>query len=508
MSLGTLLSRIFGLIRDQVLATQFPLMIKDAYVVAFRLPNLFRRLLGEGSLAASFIPVFIEELSQNGAGEAEAKTRAREFANAVYTLLLLVTSTLTALGLIFMPEVVGFLVSGQNFQGVPGKLELTINLSRIMFGFIFLVTLYAYLMSILNVYKRFFLPAAAQAVFNIVMIVVGFMPHLNFPGDQLAWGVLLGGLFQALMVALPLMRMGEMPRLTSTLWSRSVRLFFRNLVPSLIGMSILQVMTILNTMFASNLPQGTHTYFYLADRLLEFPQSLISVSLGVALLPTLSEMAARGDFEAMARTTHRHLRMLLFLSLPAAVGLFVLARPIVSVFFQYGLFDSNDVEFTAQILQVYSVMLIFTGLHRVTVPAFYAVKNTKLPAAISLFGLIVHFFLARYATDRYGISGLATATAFSAFLNLFLLLMFYRLRFGAIGLGDLLKSVVHLVPALAVMAAVGFGLEFYLRPYIGSILALAIAISLAGVSFFVVNGFLKHPDNQEVLSILKRRLRR
>ncbi|MEK6555511.1 MAG: murein biosynthesis integral membrane protein MurJ, partial [Bdellovibrionota bacterium] len=298
MSFGTLLSRILGMIRDMVIAAYFSLTVKDAFVVAFRLPNLFRRLLGEGSLAASFIPIFVEYLTLKkgmDANDPGTQDRARELANAVFTLLIIITGVLTALGLIFMEPVMKLLVSGDEYQNVPGKLEVTVQLSRIMFGFVFLVTLYAFLMSILNVYKKFFVPAVAPAVFNLLCIIFSVLPPFEFIGDQLAWGVLAGGVAQLIMVVLPLMKMGEMPSITWHLGSRGVQMFFRNLLPSLLGMSVLQLMTLFNTNFASRLPEGSHSYIYFADRLLEFPLSLLSVSLGVALLPTLSSLWAQGE---------------------------------------------------------------------------------------------------------------------------------------------------------------------------------------------------------------------
>jgi putative peptidoglycan lipid II flippase len=512
MSMGTFLSRILGMVRDMVIAAYFTLTVKDAFVVAFRLPNLFRRLLGEGSLAASFIPIFVEYLALNKGMDPEnpnTVNRARELANAVFTLLLIITGVLTALGLIFMRPIMELLVSGDGYQSVEGKLEITVQLARIMFGFVFLVTLYAFLMSILNVYKKFFVPAVAPAIFNLVCIIFSVLPPFEFVGDQLAWGVLAGGVAQLLIVVYPLVKMKEMPSLTWHLGSRGVRVFFKNLLPSILGMSVLQLMTLFNTNFASRLPEGSHSYIYFADRLLEFPLSLLSVSLGVALLPTLSELFARGEKQKMIELSQKQIRFLLFLSLPCTVGFFLLAEPIVKVIYGYGAFSANDVQQTADVLRIYSFLLIFTGVHRITVPNFYAIKNTWLPAVTSVLSLAIHLFVADWAVEHYGLQGLVGSTTFAGLLNLLMLLAAYKYYFGAIGYGSIFKSVIHLVPSLAVMGAAAFYLNLYALVVTGShLLALVLAIGLAVVLFFGVNLLVRHPDSQGIMAILKRRLKK
>lgn len=509
MSMGTLLSRIFGMVRDMVFAANFPITVKDAFVVAFRLPNMFRRLFGEGSLSASFVPIFVDYLTQKeGETREDVLPRARNLADAVLTLLIIITGVVTAIGIIYMEPIMRLLVSGEEYQSVPGKFELTVKMSQIMFGFVALVTLYALLMSILNVYKRFFIPAVAPALFNFILIVGALLPDFQFHGDQLAWSVLIGGVFQLIMVVFPLVKMGEMPRATLHLWTHGVKLFFRNLIPSVLGMSVLQVMTLLNTNFASNLPEGAHSYIYFADRLLEFPLSLISVSLGVALLPTLSEYWARGDREGMLEVAQKNVRLLLFLSLPCTVGFYFLARPIVEVVYMRGAFTSKDVDTTAMVLQIYSLLLIFTGFHRVTVPSFYAIKNTWMPAVTSILSLTLHYFVATWAVANYGLPGLVGATTFTAWSNLTMLLISYKIIFGRIGFGPILKSVAHMVPSLL---AVGFFSTYayaLLTPITGRVIALGIGIAGAGVLFVAINSWLKHPETDAFVAVVNRKLKR
>lgn len=509
MSLGTLLSRIFGLVRDIVFAANFPITVKDAFVVAFRLPNMFRRLFGEGSLSASFVPIFVDYLTEKqGEKPEDVLLRARQLADAVLTLLIIFTGVLTALGIIYMEPIMRLLVSGAEYQNVPGKFELTVKMAKIMFGFVALVTLYALLMSILNVYKRFFIPAVAPAVFNFILIIGALVPDFEFHGDQLAWSVLIGGVFQLIMVVFPLVKIGEMPRATLHLWSHGVKLFFRNLIPSVLGMSVLQVMTLLNTNFASQLPEGSHSYIYFADRLLEFPLSLISVSLGVALLPTLSEYWARGDKAGMLAVAQKNIRLLLFLSLPCTVGFYFLSGPIVEVVYMRGAFTQKDVETTAMVLQIYSLLLIFTGFHRVTVPSFYAIKNTWLPASTSVISLTLHYFVASWAVEHYGLAGLVGATTFTALSNLTMLLISYKFVFGHIGLPSIFKSVAHMTPSLIAIALFSPFAYKVLNDVTGRIVALTVAIAGAGVLFFFINTALSHPETSAMTAILKRKLKR
>ncbi len=505
MSVGTLLSRVLGLARDTALAAMFPRMITDAYVVAFRLPNLFRRILGEGSLAASFVPIFVGLLEHRaGLSKDEAARQAQQFSNSIFTLLTGLTALLSVLGVLFMDPIMSVLVSGEGYQSVPGKFELTVQMGQIMFSFLFLVMTYAYLSSVLNAYKNFFIPAMAPAGFNLLLVIFTFLPAFHFEGDQLAWGVIAGGALQLALVVVPLVRSGAMPTLTRHILGPGVFLFFRNFFPSLIGMSVLQILALMNVMFASRLPQGAHSYIYLADRLLEFPQSLLSVSLGVALLPTLSEFWARGEKTKMVEVSKKHVRLLLFMSLPSAVGLFVLAQPIVEVVYMRGSFTLQDAAVTAQVLQIYAFVLVFAGIHRVIVPNFYAMKNTWLPAVLAAVCVVAHYFVATWAVDAYGIVGLTGATAFTGFLNLVLLLVCFRVYFGGIGLFAMLKTSLHLVPALVCMAAFAFYAYGGLQPFFTRIPAMVIAIGGAAVIFFAVNHLVRHPESKDFLRLLRR----
>jgi putative peptidoglycan lipid II flippase len=499
MALGTLASRILGMVRDMVMAAMFNPMITDAFVVAFRLPNLFRRVLGEGSLSASFIPIYVDA---NNKSESES----RQFASAIFSMLTALTATLTALGILFMPQIISTWVSGQGYAEIPGKIDLTIWMARIMFLYFFLVMSYAFLMSIANAHHAFFWAGLAPAAFNTVVIIFAFLPQYRMAGDQLAIGVVVAGFAQLLMTLWPLWRIGRIPTLTGQWLVRGTKRFFQSLLPSMIGMSVGQLLGILNVNFTSQLGQGAHSYIYYADRLLEFPQALMSVSLGVALLPTLSDLWSRGERSQFLSTVQSHVRLLMVVMLPAAVGLYVLAEPIVSAIYARGQFTADAVAATASVTQIYAVVMIVSGLHRVTVPAFYAVKNTWLPAANAIVCLIVHYFVAGWAVGAHGLTGLVWATAFTGAFNLFLLLVSYRLLFGELGIVAFMKSFLWLLPAVAAMAFTARGVYDWLIVGGSVIFSLAIAIICAGIVYFLVAMITRHPEAEKVLARIRRTL--
>ena len=423
MSAGTFSSRVLGLLRDMALAALFSREITDAWTAAFRLPNLFRRLLGEGSLSVSFIPVFVEARLQSPA-------RAQNLANGFYTLLLLFLTIMTALGIVLAEPLMKLLLDAD--YG-PEKLALTVRMARIMFGFVFFVSVYAYFMGILNAYGRFALPAMAPTLFNIAMIVSTLLPSHWFPfsGDGLAWGVLIGGALQMVILVPALLRLGVLPRLGSFRGNADIYRILRNMAPGMIGMGLFQFTTIVNLKYASGMGDGAISYIYWADRLLELPLSLVAVSLGTALLPTLSKLWADGQPAQMAEAANYYLRLNLFVAIPAALGLFFLAAPIVEVLFLRGKFTMADVEGTAAVLRIYSVLLIFASGVRVLVPSYYAVKNTGFPAVVAGLALVTHIVLAPILMARWGLTGLVASSSLSAAANMFLLLIFYRRFLGA-----------------------------------------------------------------------------
>ena len=490
MAGGTMMSRVLGLFRDITFAAFFDRTITDAWGVAFRLPNLFRRLLGEGSLSVAFIPVFIEcknsdskkasdvisdseKASASGkssdskkasdiisdskflseSGKNSDSARASNLINSFYTMLLMLLGVLTLLGILFSKQIIGLIIN-DHFSSVPGKFELTVRMSQIMFGFIFLMSTYAFFMGILNSLGEYKIPAMAPTFFNVAMIVSNFIPKSWQPieGDALAWGVIVGGFLQTIVLVPALIKKGYFPKPKWDFGNRDSRRVWLNMLPGMLGTGLLQITTIINTNFASSLGEGSNTYIYLADRLLELPLSLVAVSLGTALLPTLSNEFSNGRKQKMIDTLSYYLRVNLYVCLPAAVGLLILAYPITKILFGRGEFVEADVLATKSIVMVYALTLIVSSSVRVLVPGFYAIKNTWLPSTVSLIAMITHILVAPILMKHYQLVGLVASTCISGFVNFALVYVCYRFMVGSLGLWTLIKRLIlFLVPLSGVV---------------------------------------------------------
>lgn len=383
MALSTLTSRILGLFRDMAMAAFFDRTVTDAWTAAFRLPNFFRRVLGEGTFSLSFIPIFKEVEASDGTA------RAQNLINAFYTFLLISLGTVTCLGVLFAEPLMGLLVS-KSFQQGPSW-ELCVRLARIMFSFVFFVSSYSYLMALMHILGSFALPALAPALFNISMLLFTVMPPTWFPqvGDGLAWGVAVGGLLQVIFLAVVLYRKNYLPQLQKDFWSLDVRRVVLTGMTVVLGLGYLQLSTLLNLYFGSSLEEGTLSYIYWADRLLEFPLTLISVSLGTVMLPTLSSLKnQRKEFEGVLQ---QNVLANVLVSLPASLGLYFLAHPIVAVLFQRGLFSASDTNLTAEVLKIYAVSILILSLGRLLVPVYSSMQKNRLLVLASILGLVVHW---------------------------------------------------------------------------------------------------------------------
>lgn len=420
MAFGTMTSRILGQLRESLLAYYFDKRITDAWAAAFRVPNLFRRLLGEGSLSVSFIPVFVDAIHDD-------RLRAQNLVNSVYTFLLLVLGCLTTIGILY-PDPLLHLVLDSSYIADVEKFQMTLRMAKIMFGFVFFISSFAFVMGILNALGQYTWPAIAPTFWNISMIISTVVPDGFLPvhGDQLAWGVLVGGVLQAGVLIPALIKSGYFPRLSFKFNNPDFLKVLKNMGPGLMGMGLLQFTTVVNLRFSSSLAEGTISYINYVDRLVELPLSLISVSLGTALLPALSGILARNENNKFSQTTRHYLEMNMMMTMAAAAGMFVLAHPIVNLLFGRGRFTPESVLMTSEILKTYCWIMIFSSGVRVLTPAYYAVKNTWFPALVSAICLLVHIVLAPILIARFQVFGLMSSTIISACLNLFLLLFFYR----------------------------------------------------------------------------------
>lgn len=504
MAFGTLTSRVLGQLRESLLAAYFDKRVTDAWAAAFRLPNMFRRLLGEGSLSVSFIPVFVDS-------NLDSKFKAQNLVNSVYTFLLMILGCLTTFGVLY-PDPLLKAVLDPIYIADTEKYLLTLRLTKIMFGFIFFISSYAFAMGILNALGQFALPAAAPTLWNLCMIISTILPQRWFmhTGDQLAWGVLIGGAIQALILVPSLIKTGYFPKISFDYKNSDFLRVLRNMGPGLIGMGLLQFTTIVNLRFASSLTEGTISYINYVDRLIELPLSLISVSLGTALLPVLSGFLARNDHNKFVQTIKKYLELNMLLTMAAAAGLYSLAEPFVRLIFGHGQFNKpENILMTAQILQTYCWIMIFTSGVRVLTPAFYAVKNTWFPAMVSALSLALHLVLAPILLQQYQVHGLMISTISSATLNLILLLLFFP-KFVLPGFHYLhffknISKYLFLAVATGLAAQVFYPLQPYFAfGFWGLFLDILLSVTLA-IGVFVILGRWLHVELIEDVIVRVRR---
>ena len=418
MGAGTLASRVLGFVRDIALVGLFPQLLTDSFVLGFRIPNFFRRVMGEGALAVSFIPRFLE-LKLTDANKAET------LKNTVFTFLFFLSAVISVFGVVFMEEILRGLLSLSGSREAfsdPQSLSVAVIMGQWMFFYVFLVTQFAYMMAVLNAYKRFAYAGFAPAFFNIGFLLAILIPDsfVFFSGFQLAIGVLLGGVLQLLIVTFDFYFQFKRPKFNFNFNFKPFKRVLLATLPSVAGIGVLQLISIINIGFCAQAGQGAFTYLYLADRVLELPQSLIAVSLGTAMLPNLSELwvSNRSNFDA---TLVKSIRYYLFFSIPAAVGLFFLALPITQLLFQRGETSFDEAVIVASLIQVYGFVLIVSGLNRMILPVFYSFKNTWYPALGSVLVVTGHYFIGSYLVDQYGLKGIVATTLISAVINFFIL---------------------------------------------------------------------------------------
>jgi putative peptidoglycan lipid II flippase len=455
VALGTIISRILGFFRDLLIAHYFSRVATDVFVVAFRLPNLVRRFFGEGALSSSFIPIFIDTLKNKD------QEKARELVSALFTFILTLLTICTLLGIYFNESIMSLLTHFTAFNQVPGKFELVVHQSRIMLSFAIFISIYAIGASVLNALNIFWLPALAPAFWNLTLIVgiLFLRKYFYFSSDVLAWATLAGGVIQAVLL-LPLwLRSGLFPYFSRWWLSLELKSVFKKFVPSLIGISVLQIGILVNTYFASGLEEGSNSWMFWADRLLELPLALFALSLGTATLPQLSSAWAQNDQSTFRALSLKSLRLAFFLALPSAIGLFVLAKPIIQTLFEHGQFTNYDTLKTSEVLRIYSLGVIFAALVRVISPVFFAMKNSTLPALAACAAIVFHALLAVELTPTMGVKGLAVSFVAGVFINSFILLIAFKKTIGAINYRELTKTFVKYGVcggALAIVASLYF----------------------------------------------------
>ncbi len=420
---ATLVSRILGFVRDAVIAWFLGAgFCSDAFIAAFRIPNLLRRLFAEGSLSSAFIPVFTDCIVKQGRSE------AFHLARSAFKLMSLILIAATVCGILLAPWLARILAPG--FQS--DKLALTIDLTRLMLPYMLFIGLAALCMGILNVLGHFAAPAFAPVFMNLSVIgsVFFISPMLKIPVIGLAVGVLVGGGFQ-FAIQLPVLF-----REKFQLWKTSERIHpgLRRvgtlLPPVILGGAVYQINVLVDTLLGSLLPQGSVTYLYYADRLVQFPLGVFAISAATAVLPSFARQAAVGDFDTLGGTFTQSLKLIFFIAFPAALGLAVLREPIVALLFQRGEFDIVATRLTAQALLYYSVGLWAFSAVRIITAVFFALQNTRTPVIMAAISIIANLLLGIVLMKPMAHGGLALATSLASVLNLALLLAALNARVG------------------------------------------------------------------------------
>ena len=505
---ATMLSRIMGMVRDMVVSRLFGAgLATDAFFAAFQIPNMLRRFFAEGALTSAFVPTFSSTLTQSG------EEKARELANTCFTLLTIVMAGVTLLGIIFSPVIVGLMFPG--FKAEPGKLELTVLLNRLMFPYIFFISLVALCMGILNTLRHFFTPAISTVFLNISMILAAICLRGFFevPVTALAVGVLIGGCVQLIMQLPVLWNKGFPLKPNFNFNSPEVRRIALLMLPSVFGVGVYYLNIAVSAVLASMLPQGSVSYLYYAQRLFEFPQGIFTVSVAQAVLPSMSRQAAEGDMVGMKETLSFGVRLTLFITVPAMAGLIVCSTPIFSLIFMGGAFDYATAVNSALALMYYSVGLSFVALTRVLAPVFYALKDTKTPVYTALIAFIINFCVSLALMGPLKHGGLALATTISAFCNMLMLLWFLRRKIGPFGGKSILLTAFKSTAAsMPMAAAVWYGCSLVDWSQAGHKIlkgtVLGGSIVCGAVIYLVIMKLSRSEETLEMLSLLRRKLKK
>jgi putative peptidoglycan lipid II flippase len=422
---STVISRILGLVREQVMSHYFGAGVAvDSFNAAFRIPNLLRDFFAEGALSVAYVPVFSEKL------KAEGKQKAFLLTSTILTVLTVLLGAISLIGIIVAPLIVNIIAPG--FADSAGQMELTTAMTRIMFPFLAFVAAAAAVMGTLNCFGRFGLPALAPAGFNLASIIAGiyFRQYFDPPILVMAWGATIGGIVQLAMQIPQLLAIGFRFRFNFSLADEAVRKIIKLMGPAAIGVAASQLNIIVGTLLASLQPTGSISYLNYAFRLMHFPLGVFGVAVAAVSLPELSAIAAEGKTEVLFARYIRSCRTQLLFLWPSALFLFVAARPICALIYQHGRFGWQDSINAAGALQAYAVGLIFFGLVRLAAQVFYAHKNTATPVKISAIAVGINIIASLLLMKSLGFVGLALAPGISAMANFGMLAFSIRKKIG------------------------------------------------------------------------------
>ncbi|HUQ05868.1 MAG TPA: murein biosynthesis integral membrane protein MurJ [Kofleriaceae bacterium] len=513
ISLATMLSRVLGLVREQLFAALLgATAMADAFIAAFRIPNLLRDLFAEGALSQAFVPAFKKELRDHG------KEGAYKLGNTVAGNLMVVVGLFVGFGVFFAPEIL--VLMAKKFDEVGGKFALAVELTRIMMPFLLLVTLAAVAMGMLNSQERYGPPALAPAMFNVVTIIIGIgLALAGVEGRHVAvgWaiGTLVAGMAQ-LGIQLPaLWRSGWRPSLRFDLALRdpSVRQVAMVMAPAIVSVAAVQVNVFVNTSFASS-EQGAVSWLNYAFRFLQLPIGVFGVAIATVSTTRFADAAVDDDRAALSRHLVEGLRLVAFLCVPATVGLIVLGEPIIRLIYQRGNFHYWDTDATTRALDLYVVGLVAYAAVKVLAPAFYAVKLTRIAVVASISAVAANVILNYFLHPIYGYKILALGTALSAVVNCAILYVGFHRRIAPIPHGALLMYLLRIGVAAAVMGGATWGVAYVMDGQLGHTSFAArcadamIPVTVGAAVYAIMCAVLRVEELDQFLGKLQRRLKR
>lgn len=514
VGIAVMCSRLLGLIREQVLSRLFGAGFgMDAFLIAFRIPNLLRDLFAEGALSTAFITVFSGKIATEG------DHSAWHLANKVATLATVFMSLLTLIGIYFSPQIVSVLASGFG----PEKAALTVHLTRIMFPFILMVSLAALVMGMLNARNVFGMPAMASSFFNLGSIIGGVSLGYWFDpsfGERaligLAIGTLVGGFLQ-LIVQFPSLRQVGFRFNPDFRWRDSgVRQILTLMLPAVIAASAVQVNVMVNQNFASQLQDGAVSWLSYAFRLMQLPLGLFGVALGTVTLPLVSRLASLNDTSGVRRTMSKGLRLAVLLTVPSACGLFFFAEPIISLIYQGRKFAFQDTLATAGALKFYALGLVAYSGIKVVAPAFYAMGKKNLPMIVSFISIGTNYFLNRYVVLElgYGHQGLAFCTSVIAIINFAILYVMMAWNLQGLQSRGTLVSFTKVLLACVPLALICLGAQHWYfaglatMPLLPKILGVGATILVGAIAFYGTAALLRIEEMEDLLDLARRKLKR
>ncbi|MDY6969756.1 MAG: murein biosynthesis integral membrane protein MurJ [Spirochaetota bacterium] len=490
VALSTFASRIMGFIRDMIIANYFGASGKlDGFWIAFRIPNLLRRLVAEGALTISFIPVYTDYLVNKGRHE------ALELAQKTFSFLILILLIFTLLGVIFSPQIVELFAYGFTDAEI---IDLTTSLNRMLFPYLFLIGIVAFAMGILNSHRIFF-PSSFSPVLLNVGFITGAVILTKFfkePLFGLALGVIVGGILQVLLQIPYLIKIRFKIKFKIDINDPGIQKIFRMIVPALWGIGIYQVNILMSTMLASMLPEGSISYLYYSDRLTELVLGVFIISIGNVILPEMSKFSANNDFHKLGELYSSSIRISLFIAIPATIAIMTVGTPIISTLFMRGKLTSYHVEMIYRALLFASPGIISLAILRITTPAFYSLKDTKTPVLSSAISFILNIVLGYILMQTWmKHAGLSLANSISATAQTLFLIICFQRKIGRVEILSLVVPVIKYTISGAVMALVIWSLSGYIDwvydPYINRLGFLIIIIISGGLTYCLICYILK-----------------